>query len=120
MFLFELCDQGRHREEVVAADAEHELRIGNVAVEIGQVVHLENRKLEATVGSIVVLAVLPGWIDFGLGASCAAKIGAGSIGIKKAAVISAAQNDLLCMVSLISRSGSRPAAARGSSRRSPE
>jgi len=36
MFLLELRNQRRHREEIVTADVEHELRIGDVAVKIGQ------------------------------------------------------------------------------------
>ncbi len=67
MFLLELRNQRRHREEIVTADVEHELRIGDVAVKIGQVVDLGNRELEAAVRGIVVLAVLPGWKYFGLG-----------------------------------------------------
>ena len=67
MFLLELRNERRHREEIVASDVEHELRIGDVAVEIGEVVDLRNRELEAAVGGIVVLAVLPGWKHVGLG-----------------------------------------------------
>jgi hypothetical protein len=49
-----LSNERRHREEIVAADIEHELRIGDVAVEIGQIVDLWNRELEATVDGVVV------------------------------------------------------------------
>jgi hypothetical protein len=42
ILLLEGGDQRRHGEEVVAPDVEHELRVRQVTVEIGQVVYLRN------------------------------------------------------------------------------
>jgi hypothetical protein len=44
MLLLEGCNQRCHGEEVIATDVEHELRIGHVAMEIGEVVDLRNRE----------------------------------------------------------------------------
>lgn len=63
MLLLERGDQRGHREEVVAADIEHELRIGDVAMEIREVVDLGNRERKAARRGVVVRPVLPGWTD---------------------------------------------------------
>jgi hypothetical protein len=60
MLLLERSDQRHHGEEVVAADIQHQLRVGYVAMEIGEIVDFRNREREPALRGVVVLAVLPG------------------------------------------------------------
>ena len=63
MLTFEFGHQRGHGEEVVAADVEHQLRVRDVAMEIGEIIDLRHGELEAAVLRIVVLAMLPGRED---------------------------------------------------------
>ena len=83
MLVLERRNQRCHREEIIAADVEHELRIGEIAVEIGEIVDLRNRELEAAIGGVVVFAVLPGRKDVALGTGCAAKVGEPGLASKR-------------------------------------
>ena len=59
MLALEFGDQGRHGKEVVAADVENELGIGDIAVEVRQIVDFRDGEFQAAVQCVVVLAVLP-------------------------------------------------------------
>jgi hypothetical protein len=62
----ERLHQRRHREEVVAANIEDELRIRKIAVEVHEVVDLRDGEVDAAVERVVVGAALPGRKDVGL------------------------------------------------------
>ena len=81
MLALEFGDQGRHGKEVVAADVENELGIGDIAVEVRQIVDFRDGEFQAAVQGVVVLAVLPrrknvarsGWRGQGLQRQCSEK-----------------------------------------------
>lgn len=82
MLALELGHQRRHREEVVAADIQHELRVGEIAMEVGEIIDLGNRELEAALQGVVVPAVLPRWehclvVAWRLGLAVPGRIGTG-------------------------------------------
>jgi hypothetical protein len=59
MSRFESFHQRRRGEEIIAADVKHELRVVEIAVEIGKIGDLRNGEAEAALERIVVGPVLP-------------------------------------------------------------
>jgi hypothetical protein len=59
MLLLECLHQRRHGKIIIAADIQHQLGVGQVAVEVGEHVHFRHGEFESAIGRVIVRPMLP-------------------------------------------------------------